>query len=388
MRTVTALIPCYQERHFIRPCLDSVRAFEVPEGWDLEILVLDGGSSDGTREILAGVAAEDPRIRVIDNPRRTQSTALNLGIRLARGKYVVRLDAHSVYPRDYLRQCIETAVRTGADNVGGVVITRCRGSGYQARMVQALTTHWFGVGNSGFRIGAREGPADTVPYGCFRRDVFERIGLFDERLVRAQDYEFNRRILASGGTVWLNPAIRLDYYQQPDLLRFLRKQLLLEGPYIPYMWHLARYAFAPRHAVTGLFSLGTLLGLALAPVAPGVTVVAAALAALYLGLAFTAAVQQAVRYRCAPHIIGLPAAFALFHFVHGLGVLLGVIRVATAWATGRSPPEPWPGAGATRAWPRPQALRTEPVDGHPSDRSSDEPDGRVTVASRRSQEDA
>jgi glycosyltransferase involved in cell wall biosynthesis len=251
MHSVSILIPCYQERNFIRACLESVRSFELPPDTSVEILVLDGMSTDGTREIVSEISAGDPRVRLVDNPRRTQSAALNLGIPIATGDYVMRLDAHSVYPEDYLALTLETARRTGADNTGGVVATLRRGSGYQSALVQAITTHPFGVGDSGFRTDAAEGPADTVPYGCFKRDLFQRIGFFDERLLRAQDYEMNRRISASGGTVWMNPAIRVQYFQQPDLPSFIRKQVVHEAPYNAYLWYLAPYAFAPRHAITG-----------------------------------------------------------------------------------------------------------------------------------------
>ena len=166
---VSVIIPCYRERDFIGGCLDSVLAFELPPYVTIEVLVADGMSSDGTRDIVAAVAARDPRVRLLDNPGRTAPAALNLAIAQAHGDYILRLDAHSVYPPDYLRKCLETARRTGADNVGGLFLTEARGAGYAAAMVQALTTHWFGVGNAGYRTGVAEGPADTVPYGCFKR---------------------------------------------------------------------------------------------------------------------------------------------------------------------------------------------------------------------------
>ncbi|HEY0243502.1 MAG TPA: glycosyltransferase, partial [Gemmatimonadaceae bacterium] len=132
MHSVSILIPCYQERNFIRPCLESVLAFELPEGAEIEVLVLDGMSDDGTRDIVREISASDDRVRLVDNPRRTQSAALNLGIPMARGEYIMRLDAHSVYPANYLALTLETALRTGADNTGGAVATLRRGEGYQS----------------------------------------------------------------------------------------------------------------------------------------------------------------------------------------------------------------------------------------------------------------
>ncbi|HEU4682187.1 MAG TPA: glycosyltransferase, partial [Gemmatimonadales bacterium] len=288
---------------------------------------------------------------LVDNPARIQSTGLNIGIALAAGDYIVRLDAHAAYPQDYLRRCLETAERTSAENVGGLVITQARGEGYQAAVLQALTTHKFGVGDSGFRVNAVEGPADTVPYGCFRREVFARVGLFDERLVRAQDYEMNRRIARAGGTIWLDPAIRALYYQQPDLLSFLRKQIAREAPYNAYLWYVAPYAFTPRHAVTGLFALGVLGGIALAPFSIVLRGVFVAILCLYAALALLAAAQQARRYRQPLHLITLPACFFLYHFIHGLGVVAGLVRLACGSAPVQACPEPWAGAGRFRAWP-------------------------------------
>jgi glycosyltransferase involved in cell wall biosynthesis len=351
MHPVSIIIPCYQERNFIRSCLESVLAFELPAGTEMEVLVFDGMSTDGTRDIVTEMATRDSRIRLLDNPARIQSAALNAGIHTARGEYVMRLDAHSEYPSNYLALTLDTALRSGADNTGGVVHTMPRGPGYQAALVQALITCKFGVGDSGFRTGGQEGTADTVPYGFFHRDVFAKIGMFDERLLRGQDYEINRRIIESGGRVWCNPRIGISYYPQPDFASFIRKQLLYEAPYNAYMWYLAPYSFAPRHAVTAVFAIGVVGGLALSPFSLAIRLVFAATMALYFVLAILAAIQQAVRYREPRHVVFLPIAFFLYHFLHGIGVIGGLLRLATGTAPVQRSTEPWAGAGRSRAWP-------------------------------------
>lgn len=359
MPSVSILIPCFEERNFIRQCVESIRGFDLPPSTTLEVLILDGMSTDGTREIVSEIAAMDPGIRLIDNPRRTQSAALNLGIAIARGGYLMRLDAHSVYPPDYLALTLETALRTGCDNVGGVVATMRRGEGYQSALVQALTTHKFGVGDSGFRTDAPEGEADTVPYGCFRREVFAKVGLFDERLIRAQDYEMNRRIIAAGGRVWRDPRIQVRYYQQPDIMTFIRKQIVYEAPYNAYLWYLAPYAFAPRHAITGIFAAGVLGGLVLAPFSPPLRIVFLSVMAFYFAIAIVSAAQQALRYTEPRHVVFAPFGFFLYHFLHGIGVLIGLARLATGTAPVQKESEPWPGAGRLRAWP-PESARQQP----------------------------
>lgn len=350
---VTIIIPCRNETRYIEKCLASVCAFERPEGLDFEVLVLDGRSQDNTRALAEAVAARDRRIRVLDNPGVIQSTAVNIGVQAARGQWIMRLDAHARYPANYLKLCYETALRTGADNAGGIFITEPGGDTYQAQLVQALTTHKFGVGDSGFRTGASEDWADTVPYGFYRREVFDRLGWLDERLVRAQDYEFNRRLIASGGRILRNPHIHIHYYNQPTLAAFYRKQLEKEAPYNAYLWYLAPYAFAPRHAITGVFAAGVLGGLALTPFFPRlIGWPFGGVMALYGVLAILSALQQAVRYRRPFHLLFLPFCFFLFHFIHGVGVLAGLLRLLTRTAPVQKSKEPWPGAGRMRAWPQ------------------------------------
>jgi succinoglycan biosynthesis protein ExoA len=328
---VSIIIPCRDEECYIENCLASVLSFDLPASVDIEVLVMDGMSTDRTAELVRAVAADDDRVKLRANPGRIQSSAMNLGVREAKGEWIMRLDAHSFCPRDYLRLCLETAERTGADNVGGVIVTLPGGGSYQARVVQALTTHRFGVGNAGFRVGDPEGPADTVPYGFFRRSLFDRIGLFDERLLRAQDYEFNRRIIASGGTVWRNPSIKAHYHNQATLRAFFRKQIDEEAPYNVYMWYLAPYAFAWRHAITGLFAAGVIGG--------GVAIrhrrlraIYARVLTVYATLAVAASAQQAGRYRELRHMVCLPLCFGGFHFMHGLGILRALMRLATGTA--------------------------------------------------------
>lgn len=345
---VTIIIPCRNEELYVENCINSVLAFDRPEGVDFEVLVMDGKSSDRTIELANSIASTDGRVRVIDNPGKIQSTALNKGLREARGSWIMRLDAHAVYPRDYLTLCYETAIRSGADNVGGLFIAETSAKTYPAKVVQALTTHKFGVGDAGYRTGAKEAYADTVPYGFFKREIFDRIGGLDERLVRAQDYEFNRRIAATGGKVLRNPAIRVYYFNQPTLRRFFSKQFFREAPYNAYLWYLAPYAFASRHAITGVFAVGVIGGLLVSPFVPWIKWGFIGVMALYYLLAFGASCQQAVRYKQPMHIVILPIFFFLYHFLHGVGVLHGIIRLLIRTAPVQQKSEPWPGAGWRR----------------------------------------
>ena len=165
----------------------------------------------------------------------------------------------------------------------------------------------------------------------------------------------NRRILACGGSIWMNPAIRVLYYQQPDLKSFIRKQVVHEAPYNAYMWYLAPYAFTLRHAVTGLFAAGVIVASLLSPFFLTVRWIFLSVMTLYFALAVAAGVHQAIRYREPRHVLFAPPAFFLYHFLHGVGILIGLGKLALGSAPVQKETEPWPGAG------RRSALRRESV---------------------------
>jgi glycosyltransferase involved in cell wall biosynthesis len=348
---VAVLIPCLNEEKRIEYCIQSVLSFSLPINVIIEIYFIDGYSTDGTRSIIQKYCRQDRRLHLLNNPGIIQACALNIGIHNTQGEFILRLDAHAHYPADYLMNILETLNRIEAENIGGRLITEPGDATYVAALVQALTTHPFGVGNAGFRTGAGEGLADTVPYGFYKRSIFEKIGIFDERLVRAQDYEFNRRLIKSGGKIWRNPDIQVYYYNQTSFLKFLQKQIRYEAPYNAYMWYLAPYTFAFRHMITGAFALGVISGLILSPLYTWIKWTFTSVMVLYCILAFCSSLQQARRYKYVLHVIALPPCFFLYHFLHGLGVLYGLYRLIIRTAPVQKKREPWPGAGRFRAWP-------------------------------------
>lgn len=355
MVRASVVLPCRNEVDFIDHCLSSV--LQQDAGSDsFEVIVVDGMSDDGTRERLAAWTSSDPRVRVIDNPMRIVPTALNLGVVAAAGEVIVRMDVHSQYPPDYLRRCLATLETQGADNVGGVLITVPRGAGIEAGLVQAVSTHRFGVGASDFRVGSRGGPVDTVPFGCFPKGVFARLGGFDERLVRNQDVEFNGRIRAAGGTVWLDPDIRLEYFNQPNLAGLFR-QARDTGRWNVWTWHLAPHAFRLRHAVPLLFVSFLIIGGLLAALFPSSAPWYFAVLILYLVLAIGAAVQQALRYRRPMLTAALPATFFAYHLSYGLGSLLGAALLLLGRVPYRYDGRAWPD---TPVFAQPEARQTGP----------------------------
>ena len=219
---VTVIVPCRNERKWIGPCLQSIFDNDYPSD-RLEVLVVDGMSNDGTRQIVETFAGGHPQLRLLSNEKRITPTALNLGIAAARGGIVMRMDAHVEYPRDYVSSLVRLLEESGADNVGGVCRTLPADESATARAIAVGMSHPLGVGNSHFRIGSREDRwVDTVPFGCYRREVFDRIGLFDEELVRNQDDELNFRLTRHGGRILLSPRIVCKYFARDSLAKLWR----------------------------------------------------------------------------------------------------------------------------------------------------------------------
>jgi glycosyltransferase involved in cell wall biosynthesis len=220
--TVTVIVPCRNEAHYIAPCLDSILASDYPKD-RLEVLVVDGMSEDQTRPLLAPYIARYPWIRLIDNPRRITPVALNLAIRAATGSVLVRMDAHVVYPAHYISRLVAALESHGADNVGGVLRTLPAGPGAMARAIAVAMSHPLGVGTSYFRIGTSVPRwVDTIAFFCVRREVFDQVGLFDEELIRHQDGEFNARLIKRGGRILLIPDVESRYYARATLAQTAR----------------------------------------------------------------------------------------------------------------------------------------------------------------------
>jgi glycosyltransferase involved in cell wall biosynthesis len=322
---VSIIVPCRNEERHIAACLDSILATTYPRD-QLEVLVVDGASDDRTREIATQYAARHAHIRVLDNPKRIVPAALNIGIRAASGEVIVRMDAHVVYPPDYVSRLLAAQRRTGADNVGGKVCTVPADDSAVARAVAVALSHPFGVGNSYFRIGAGDDRwVDTVPFGCFRRDVFERVGLFDEELVRNQDDEFNHRLIRHGGRVLLVSDVVSRYYARSSL-RQLGRMCYQYGLFKPVVMKKVGRVMTARQLVPAGFLL-TLVGTGVAALVWPSAAVAwwlvvggylAALAACAMPAGF---VQGP---RCA---LALAAAFVTLHVSYGLGFLRGLFAI-------------------------------------------------------------
>lgn len=324
---VSVIIPCRNEAAHIEACVDSILQGDYPRE-RLELIVADGMSDDGTRDILARLARSDSRLRLVDNRRGTTPAGLNSAIAVARGEIIVRMDAHAKVSSSYVGECVRRLRTSGADNVGGVMHTMPRGTGLSARAIAAAISHLFGVGNSRFRVHvAAPMEVDTVFGGCYRREVFERVGLFNERLARGQDMEFNLRLRRHGGRILLDPAIESWYYARSDWSSFIGHNWS-NGVWalLPFAWSVGAPVGA-RHLVPLAFALLLTLLAALAPWQPLARGGLLATGGLYASGALAASLHAAAARRDPALAIALPFAFAALHLPYGFGSLWGLCRL-------------------------------------------------------------
>lgn len=316
---VSIIIPCRNEERYIGGCLDSIIAGDYPRD-RLEVLVVDGQSVDRTRVVVGAYAARYDFIQILENPKRITPCAMNVGIRQARGDVVMLLGAHAALSPTYVSRVVAALIETGADNVGGALVTLPSGDSATARAIALAMSHPFGVGNSHFRIGtAKRRWVETVGFGSYRKDVFQRIGLFDEALVRNQDGEFNARLIKHGGRILLIPDVVAYYYGRGTLAQVAR-MFFQYGYFKPLVAQKVGRVMTMRQVVPALFIL-SLLGTGLASYwfAP------AGLLCAGIGGSYAAAVTL---FACkAAHRHGLKcgaivaAVFPILHFSYGLGFL-------------------------------------------------------------------
>jgi glycosyltransferase involved in cell wall biosynthesis len=328
---VSVIIPCRNEGPSIARCLDSVLASEYPRD-RLEVVVADGMSEDGTRERVDRYALRDKRVRRIDNPARTTPQALNLAIANAHGEFILRLDAHSAIAPDYIARAVGNLEQSGADCVGGAMRTLAPGSGTFAASIRIVLSHPFGVGNAHFRthsVNSSDAPqwVDTVFGACWKRDVFARIGKFDERLERSQDIEFSSRLRRAGGKILMSPEMNIDYYARSTLGGFWRHN------WSNGVWAILPFARAAgiavcwRHLAPLAFVLA-LAGSAAAAAWTGSGWLAWAVAAPYIAANVAASVHAAWKQQSVVLGFRLPIAFASLHLAYGVGSLWGCARLA------------------------------------------------------------
>lgn len=323
---VSVLMPIRNEGDYIERSLQAVVAQDYPSE-RLEVIIADGMSTDGTRDIVHAFGARHPAVRLVDNPGRIVSSGLNAALQQAKGEVIIRVDGHTEIAPDYVRQCVAELERSEADNVGGKMTAVAEGTFGQA--VALATSSRFGIGGGRFHYSNTEEWVDTVYMGAWRREVFERIGAFDEELVRDQDDEFNYRLRAQGGRILLSPRIK-SVYTTRGTPSSLWRQYLQYGYWKVRVMQKHPRQMRPRQLVPPLFVAALLLSLLAAPFSAAGRWVFAVVAGSYCVANMTASVLSARhgQWRLLPL---LPVTFATLHFAYGLGFLTGLVRFAGRW---------------------------------------------------------
>jgi succinoglycan biosynthesis protein ExoA len=332
---VTVVMPVRNEAAFIAQSLGATLAQDYPPE-RVEIIVADGMSTDGTREIVTSLQAQHARLRLVDNTGRIAPTGLNAALRLARGEIIVRVDGHCEIAPDYVRRCVECLRREKVEGVGGPIETV--GETTTARAIAAAMSSSFGVGGSAFRtVKDRRMLVDSVAFPAYTRRAIERAGLFDEELVRNQDDEYNYRLRALGGRLLLAPEIRARYYSRGTLAS-LRHQYFQYGYWKVRVMQKHPRQMSARQFAPPLFAAALLILGVLSPVFAAARLALAAIACAYVAANLCASVLTARKngWRLLPL---LPATFATLHLAYGFGFLKGLIKFWNRWRDQRGQTE-------------------------------------------------
>lgn len=324
-RFVSIIIPCRNEEKYISQCLGSLNLQDYPKN-KLEIIMVDGASDDGTRKIIESYLDKFTVIKILDNPKKITPISLNIGINNAEGEIIIRMDVHASYESSYVSKCVKYLNEYNADNVGGVIKTVPGENTIIAKAIALALSSKFGAGNSYFRIGSDEPrEVDTVPFGCFRKEIFDRIGLFNENLARSQDWELNLRIRRVGGKIVLVPNIEVKYFPKATLKEYFKRNFE-DGVWVIYPYKFVDIPFNVRHYVPLIFVISLLgsvfLGLLFNIILPLVLI-----AFLYLSVALYFSFKIALREKEFIYIILMPLVFFTRHLGFGLGSMWGVIKL-------------------------------------------------------------
>ncbi len=320
---VSVVIPVRNEERFIGKVLDSILNNDYPKE-RMEILVVDGMSEDGTREIVREYSKRYPFIRLIDNPKRYTPHALNIGMENMSGEVMMIAGAHTTYSENYISECVE-ALQMGYDVAGGVMITLPRSNTPKAVAIARVLSHPFGTGAKyRTRSVRRIEEVDTVAYALYRKEVFEKVGKFNENLIRNQDIEMNLRIKRKGGRIALVPKAR-SYYYARDTFKSLWKNNFENGYWVMRSLRYAEMPFSTRHIVPLMFVLFLILGTILSAFFTFARFVFPPIALLYLFIITLSSMKIALEEKSPSVFLHSLLAFLILHTSYGIGSMVGLL---------------------------------------------------------------
>jgi len=323
---VSVVIPCRDEKKFIAKCLNSIIVQDFPKD-KLEVLVVDGMSEDETREIINKFKIQNSKfkIQLIDNPKKITPCALNIGIKKSKGEIIIRMDAHATYRKDYISKCLKYLKEYKADNVGGIMKILPAKTTIMAKAIAISFSHPFGAGSSYYKRGSEKTRwVDTVFGGCYKKEVFSKIGPFNEKLIRSQDIEFNLRLKRAGGKILLVPEITSYYYPKSNLKEFFKRNFL-EGLWVIYPLRLTKAPLSLRHYIPLVFVTG-LIGLASLAIFFSLFFwLFLFIIILYILVDLYFSVKILIKKKDLRYLFLMPIVFAVRHLSYGLGSVWGIL---------------------------------------------------------------
>lgn len=319
---IAVIIPTLNEEKYIEKCIQSVINQSLPFD-KMDVMVVDGGSKDNTRYIVSGMQKEWGNIRLLDNPGKIQSIAFNIGIANSSAPYIVRLDAHAFYKPYYIEGCIKGLKEDDKrGNVGGQWDIQPQNTSLWAVTNAILNYSKFGIGGATYRVGAKAGNVDTVPFGAFPRKMIEKIGGMREDLSRGEDNEYNSRIRKAGYDIYFDPQIECIYYARPTLVSSC-KQMFSNGESIGHLFYVNRDSIGLRHLVPLLFVLGIVFGIVGSMLSPLVFYAFVAGISLYF-LCDLVASFWAIRNHGLKYLLPLFVLCFFVHVAYGVGTIKGL----------------------------------------------------------------
>jgi len=317
---ITIILPIYNEEKYIENCILSLLKQDYPLE-DMEWIFVDGKSTDKTKCIIENYMLKKPNlIRMYDNPNKTVSYAMNIGINVSKGKYIIRLDSHAEYAQNYISKCVFYLDNTNALNVGGLAETK--GKNFVGNVISLMLSSKFGVGNSHFRTNAKSGYVDTVPFGAFSRSVFEKYGNYDERLTRNQDNELNYRIRKYGGRIYLADDIKFIYFCR-DSIKEIINMAVMNGKWTMLTNKLCPGVMGIRHFIPFIFVVSLIIMPILIMILPSLIWVYLIELSLYLLLDL---IFSFIATNKISELLLLIYLFPTFHIFYGLGSLVGLFK--------------------------------------------------------------
>lgn len=323
---LSVICPIYNEEKYVGRCIESILKQDFPKE-DLEVLFVDGMSVDGTRDIVDNYCRLYPFIHLIDNPEKIVPFAMNRGIDASTGEVIIRIDAHADYQPNYFSALVRRLYELDADDVGSVCKTDVLNKTPKTLAIREVLSNKFGVGNSIFRTGISDvRQVDTVPFGCWKREVFDKYGKYDIRLVRNQDIELSKRIIRGGGKIFIIPDTYCTYYAR-ETFTALAKNNFGNGKWNILTVHYTGEvnSLSLRHFVPLAFVLSLIIPLVAGIFWRPVLLVAAASLVAYVCLMGTISLRLARQKNL--NFIRLMQSFFVLHFSYGCGSLIGILSL-------------------------------------------------------------